>query len=144
MSIWKLYFSIYKVLQLDPEKLPTVHPFPGKASNFQPPFFRSYVKLREDTAVSKNRGGPPKSSILIGFGVFHEINHPFWGPTPIFWKGWFIMNNPIKMDDLGWFGGIPIFGNTRSMESFHFSICRWPHLPMAAASHLVIMNFLAK
>ena len=29
---------------------------------------------------SKNRGGPPKSSILIGFSI---INHPFWG-TPIF------------------------------------------------------------
>ena len=30
--------------------------------------------------VSENRGGPPKSSILIGFSIF---NHPFWG-TPIF------------------------------------------------------------
>ena len=30
--------------------------------------------------VSKNRGGPPKSSILIGFSI---TNHPFWG-TPIF------------------------------------------------------------
>ena len=30
--------------------------------------------------VSKNRGGPPKSSILIGFSI---INHPFWD-TPIF------------------------------------------------------------
>ena len=30
--------------------------------------------------VSKNRGGPPKSSILIGFST---INHPFSG-TPIF------------------------------------------------------------
>ena len=28
--------------------------------------------------VSKNRGGPPKSSILIGFSI---INHPFWGIT---------------------------------------------------------------
>ena len=27
--------------------------------------------------VSKNMGGPPKSSILIGFSI---INHPFWGP----------------------------------------------------------------
>ena len=32
--------------------------------------------------VSKNRGGPPKSSILIGFSI---INHPFWG-YPYFWK----------------------------------------------------------
>ena len=32
--------------------------------------------------VSKNRGGPHKSSILIGFSI---INHPFWGlNTPIF------------------------------------------------------------
>ena len=30
--------------------------------------------------VSKNNG-TPKSSILIGFSI---INHPFWGPTPIF------------------------------------------------------------
>ena len=30
--------------------------------------------------VSKNSGGPPKSSILIGFSI---ISHPFWG-TPIF------------------------------------------------------------
>ena len=32
--------------------------------------------------VSKNRGGPPKSSILIGFSI---INHPFWGFSPYFW-----------------------------------------------------------
>ena len=30
--------------------------------------------------VSKN-SGTPKSSILIGFSI---VNHPFWGPTPIF------------------------------------------------------------
>ena len=30
--------------------------------------------------VSKNKGGPPKSSILIGFSI---INHPFWD-SPIF------------------------------------------------------------
>ena len=29
----------------------------------------------------KIMGKPPKSSILIGFSI---INHPFWGPTPIF------------------------------------------------------------
>ena len=29
---------------------------------------------------SKNRGGPPKSSILVGFSI---IKHPFWG-TSIF------------------------------------------------------------
>ena len=36
--------------------------------------------LSEYMGVSKNRGGPPKSSILRGFSI---INHPFWG-TPIF------------------------------------------------------------
>ena len=30
--------------------------------------------------ASKNRGGPPKSSMFVGFSI---INHPFWG-TPIF------------------------------------------------------------
>ena len=34
----------------------------------------------QDLGVSKNRGKPPKSSILIGFSI---INHPFWG-IPIF------------------------------------------------------------
>ena len=35
--------------------------------------------------ASKNRGGPPKSSILIGFSI---ISHPFWGTLIItyFWK----------------------------------------------------------
>ena len=36
--------------------------------------------LNPPLGVFKNRGGPPKSSILIGFSI---INHPFWG-TPIF------------------------------------------------------------
>ena len=31
--------------------------------------------------VSENMGKPPKSSILIGVSI---VNHPFWGPTPIF------------------------------------------------------------
>ena len=34
----------------------------------------------ENMGVSENRGGPPKSSILMRFCI---INHPFWG-TPIF------------------------------------------------------------
>ena len=38
------------------------------------------IQLVEHLGVSKNRGGPPKSSILRGFSL---INHPFWG-TPIF------------------------------------------------------------
>ncbi len=39
-----------------------------------------YLELYLHMDVSKNRG-IPKSSILIGFSI---INHPFWGPTPIF------------------------------------------------------------
>ena len=43
-----------------------------------------FLRVPEDVdkymGVSKYRGGPPKSSILIGFSI---INHPFWG-TPIF------------------------------------------------------------
>ena len=34
--------------------------------------------------VSKNRGFSPQ---IINFNrVFHEINHPFWGFSPYFWK----------------------------------------------------------
>ena len=40
-------------------------------------FFPKHQKRR----ISKNRGVPPKSSILIGFSI---INHPFWGKHPIF------------------------------------------------------------
>ena len=36
---------------------------------------------KQHMGVSKNRGGPPKSSISIG--VFHDFHHPFWG-TSIF------------------------------------------------------------
>ena len=41
--------------------------------------------------VSKNRGGPPKSSIFIGFS---NINHPCWG-TPIFGNTHIIKNKWI-------------------------------------------------
>ena len=34
------------------------------------------IKIKIHMGVSKNRGGPPNSSILIGFSI---INHPFWG-----------------------------------------------------------------
>ncbi len=33
----------------------------------------------QHVGASKNRGGPPKSWILIGFSI---INHPFWGEKP--------------------------------------------------------------
>ena len=39
-----------------------------------------HQKRKHHMDVSKNRG-TPKSSILKGFFI---INHPFWGPTPIF------------------------------------------------------------
>ena len=49
--------------------------------------------------VSKNNG-TPKSSILIRFSI---INHPFWGPTPIFgntrinsfWARFLTINQPL-------------------------------------------------
>ncbi len=59
--------------------------------------------------VSKNRGGPPKSSILIGFSI---INHPFWD------------------------FGVPLFSETSICLSFGgivrcswkcFSTTRWPY-----------------
>ena len=43
-------------------------------------YHRVEQKGRVYMGVSKNRGGPPKSSILVGFSI---INHPFWG-NPIF------------------------------------------------------------
>ena len=39
----------------------------------------------------KNRGGPPKSSILIG--CFHYVHHPFSGFSPYFWKHPFFSEN---------------------------------------------------
>ena len=46
----------------------------------KPPQKWLVIILRTYMGVSKNNG-TPKSSILIGFSI---INHPFWGPTPIF------------------------------------------------------------
>ena len=55
--------------------------------------------------VSKNRGGPPKSSILIGFSI---INHPFWG-APIFGNTHIKINSGNKilvtLQYTGWFIG---------------------------------------
>ena len=48
---------------------------------FQIGFFRCIKEIsngRTHVSVSKNRGGPPKSSILIGFTL---VNYPFWGTT---------------------------------------------------------------
>ena len=45
--------------------------------------WNNYCEIEQERlrmGVSKNRG-TPKSSISIGFSI---INHPFWGPTPIF------------------------------------------------------------
>ena len=43
---------------------------------------RVYTHMYLYMGVSKNRGVSPQ--IIHVNRVFHEINHPFWGPTPIF------------------------------------------------------------
>ncbi len=63
---------------------------------YSPDFFQQKVPLphhpchffcfepqfnKQQMGVSKNRGGPPKSSILIRFSI---INHPFWFFFPLF------------------------------------------------------------
>ena len=42
--------------------------------------FNGILDVAKISDVSENRGGPPKSSIFIGF---KGLNHPFWG-SPIF------------------------------------------------------------
>ena len=37
--------------------------------------------LGQQNGCFQKNNGTPKSSILIGFSI---INHPFWGPTPVF------------------------------------------------------------
>ena len=60
-------------------------------------FFVEPPRLENEyLGVSKNRGGPPKSSILIGFSI---INHPFWGFSPYFWKHPF-GNHQVVLDKM--------------------------------------------
>ena len=47
--------------------------------------------------VSKN-SGTPKSSILMGFSI---INHPFWGPTPIFGNIQIMPTFPVEVLEMG-------------------------------------------
>ena len=54
---------------------------PAIAPSFNSPHGVFIEFLHPKLEVSKNRGGPPKSSILIG--VCHYFHHPFWG-APIF------------------------------------------------------------
>ncbi len=80
--------------------------------------------------VSKNRGGPPKSSILVGFSI---INHPFWGFSPIFGS------TPIyKIRVFFSQRFLPATGGDQSHSSGRFAICcveslgpslvwRWEH-----------------
>ena len=68
------------------------HPKRKRKSLPSPSIFRCFchVSFREGTfGCFQNRGGPPKSSILIGFSI---INHPFWG-TPTFWKHQFFFGD---------------------------------------------------
>ena len=70
-----------------PDGLPFSHPFMAPwlwSPHFCVAVNQKLVSLYNyfHMGVSKNRGFPPKSSILIGFS---SINHPFWG-IHIFWK----------------------------------------------------------
>ena len=53
--------------------------------------------------VSKNTGGTPKSSILVGFSI---LQHPFWGTT-IFGNTHIVddMKNTVSVDN----GDFPTF-----------------------------------
>ncbi len=61
-----------------------------------------HQKRKHYVDVSKNRG-TPKSSILKGFFI---INHPFWGPTPIFGNIHILMLTSI------------VFGNPKKKDVF--------------------------
>ena len=55
----------------------------SKRLNFQPPGFRRLsLQSRSEMDVSKNRGKPPKYSILIGFSIIFTIH--FGGKIPLF------------------------------------------------------------
>ena len=64
--------------------------------------------------VSENRD-TPKSSILIGFSI---INHPFWGPTPIF-------RNPHILPE-SIFNLLPVFPwDSEATEHHHGVMSLW-------------------
>ena len=83
-----------------------------------------YLKIQQlnQMGVSKNRGGPPKSSILIGFST---VNHPFWGAHPYFWKHpdsqqqtWILVSNYIHVT------GVKV--PWASISIHDFTIVSWP------------------
>ena len=51
--------------------------------------------------VSENRGGPPKSSILIRFSI---INHPFG--VPLFLETSIVIWMHLHCNELNWFGSL--------------------------------------
>ena len=68
--------------------------------------------------VSKNNG-TPKSSIFIGFSI---INHPFWGPTPIFGN--------IHMSHSLWGRSVTFYSlRRRNFSATSLPVCRDVRLP---------------
>ena len=74
-------------------------------------------------------GVPPKSSLLLSFPC---INHPFWGPIPIFGNvhGW---NEELVIISLKWFA--TIYYRSISEFSIRFLLELPPHRVRVAFSH---------
>ena len=71
-----------------------------------------------DLGVSKNRGGTPKSSMLIGVSI---VNHPFWGA---------LIFAPI-------FGNIQFFQKQKKIQDDHILYIHSEHHPKLSAILLV-------
>ena len=86
-------------------------------------------------------GVPPNRPILIGFSF---INHPFWGPTPIFG------NTHIAMEiDSIWelricFGRIPDGNFFKSFETFSLKVKETPRSSKSGGSSLIYIYIFSK